>query len=240
MSTDCTQPDEVRKLTEGQIDQLKAKDLKIALKAIVNDPTEAKYSRLLEAMDKDKEERAQLRNDVDCLSDKVNTLTEALMQHQKYIEGMEARQRSGSVIMSGVPEQDLVVDGDTARSDDEKCAAVLKKIGQDNVGVKSVVRLGKPGNRSRIMKVALVNPNQRKDILEAAKTLKNAGGTFKHIYIRKDVHPMVQREFNRLRQVERAEKEKPENVGRNVRYDATNRAVYVDDKIVDQFKAQFF
>ena len=237
---DYSQADKVGKLSDNQIDQLKVKDLKTALKAMISDPVEAKFARLLEVMDKDKQERVLLRNDLDCMAQKVNTLTEALMQHQKYLEGIEARQRSECLVMSGVPEQDLVVNDVVASTDNQKCAAILKEIGKQDIPVKSVIRLGKPGNRARLMKVSLVNANQRKDILEAAKSLKNAGDTFKNIYIRKDVHPMVQKEFHRLRQVERAEKEKPENVGRNVRYDPANRSVLVDDKVVDQFKPQFF
>ena len=46
--------------------------------------------------------------------------------------------------------------------------------------------------------------------------------------------------FNRMREVEKAEKEKPENRGRDVRYDPVKRTLSVNGVVIDQFKPQFF
>ena len=45
------------------------------------------------------------------------------------------------------------------------------------------------------------------------------------VYVKKDVHPLVRKELSRLREVEKRERDKPENQGRNVRYDYKERKV---------------
>ena len=60
------------------------------------------------------------------------------------------------------------------------------------------------------------------------------------MFILKDAHPLVRRELNRIRAVERAEKQKPENQGRQVEYNGESRCLYVDGVVVDRFKPAFF
>ena len=77
--------------------------------------------------------------------------------------------------------------------------------------------------------------------METAKNLKTAaGGCFSKIYVKKDVHPLVRRELNRLREVEKREKEKPENQGMNVHYNNVCREIMVNGRVVDQFRPAFF
>ncbi len=84
--------------------------------------------------------------------------------------------------------------------------------------------------------ITLKNPGEKKGILEKAKNLKE----FQKVYIRKDVHPLVNHEFQRLKHVEKEEKENPENMGGNDHYDATSLIVYVDNKVIDMFKPTLF
>ena len=58
--------------------------------------------------------------------------------------------------------------------------------------------------------------------------------------LKKDVHPLIRKELNRLREVEKREKEKPENQGLNVYYDGTRREVVVNGNVVDKFRPSFF
>lgn len=76
--------------------------------------------------------------------------------------------------------------------------------------------------------------------MENSNRLKNAGDNVKSIYIKKDVHPSVRREWKRLRDVEREEKEKPENVGCVIRLDPRERKVYKDGEIIDSWNPLFF
>ena len=71
-------------------------------------------------------------------------------------------------------------------------------------------------------------------------SLKTAGDNVKTIFIKKDVHPRVRKEWQRLRDVERAEKEKPENVGCVIRLDPRERKVYKDREVIDSWSPLFF
>ncbi len=55
----------------------------------------------------------------------------------------------------------------------------------------------------RIIKVRLAHADDRKIIIGETKTLKEAGDAFKNIYVRKDVHPLANKEFRRLKEVEK-------------------------------------
>ena len=94
--------------------------------------------------------------------------------------------------------------------------------------------------RPRPIKIVTSTPQERKKILEASKKLKNEDGIFKKIYLNKDIHPLIRKELNRIRWVEKQEKGKPENAGRTVKYDHESRCVTVDDLVVDRFKPMFF
>lgn len=196
-----------------------------------------------------KQENAALLNDVKALkSDKI-FITEAVHQHQRFLEAIDGEKRAQNLIITGIPEETPLSDGteeaEDATTDDEKVSMVLKQIGhEEDVQVIEVSRLGKrrqgPESRPRPLKVVTENPAQRKRVITDAKKLKEAADCFKSIYIKKDVHPIVRRELNRIRQVERDEKRKAENQGRDVRYDYETRCLLVDGIVVDRFKPAFF
>ena len=60
------------------------------------------------------------------------------------------------------------------------------------------------------------------------------------IFIKSDVHPSIRKEMARLYVVEKAEKETPENAGRNVNFDKKNRTITIDGLVVDRYKPSFF
>ena len=70
--------------------------------------------------------------------------------------------------------------------------------------------------------------------------MKEKREPFNKIYIKKDVHPAVRKENNRLRSREKEEKDKPENVGINFDYDWKNRALLRDGVEIDRYSPQFF
>ena len=230
----------VRSLTTTQVEKLRITELKTALKTILSDTVEDKFTRILIELESVKQDKAKLQSNVDSLTEQVALLTQATMQQQKYLESIEAQTRRANLIITGVSEGDITEEGVTAKTDRDKCQLVFSKVGKNNVQYESAVRLGQPAqDKTRPIKVTLSDPETRKGILDAAKTLKDMDG-YKRVFIRKDVHPLVQKEFRRLRDVEKAERDKPENQGRTVTYDIDSRTVKVDGKIVDQFKPQFF
>ncbi len=88
--------------------------------------------------------------------------------------------------------------------------------------------------------VTLADKGQSATILNNARLLKGSSDNHNRIYIKKDVHPSIRREWSRLREVEAAEKAKPENVGCVIRLDTRERRVYKDDTVIDTWNAQFF
>ena len=133
--------------------------------------------------------------------------------------------------------------GNSANDDLEKVTLIFNKIGVEDVQVERMDRLGKQNNtagRKRLLKVKLRNREDKGNILEKSKKLKDAQGSFGSIYIKKDVSPSVRNEFRRLREVTNREKDKPENVGKNVYFNVRERKVYVDSVEVDCYRPNFF
>ena len=92
--------------------------------------------------------------------------------------------------------------------------------------------------RARPILLTLADKRQRVIILHNASRLKNSGDNFSRIYIKRDVHPRVRKEWRRLRDVETAKKAKPENVGCVIRLDKRERKLY--NVVIDTWNAQFF
>lgn len=88
--------------------------------------------------------------------------------------------------------------------------------------------------------LAIADKSQRPTILHNASRLKDSGDNFSRIYIKKDVHPSVRKEWRRLRDVETAEKAKPENVGCVIHLDTLERKLYKDNVVINTWNAQFF
>ena len=89
--------------------------------------------------------------------------------------------------------------------------------------------------RKRPILVRVRTRGDRDSVLSKAKDLKGAGDTFKTIYIKKDVHPAVRKEWARLSEAEKLEKEKPENQGVTIRLDTRERKLYKDDVVIDSW-----
>ena len=189
--------------------------------------------------------KAELRAaDNNLLQEDLRKVTMAVHEHQKYLESVEAKKRELNLIMTGVPENDMIVNGARLSTDEEKCTAVLQAVGETSSVVRAISRLGKEpnsgGGHPRFVKLQLESSECRGRILKKSKNLKEAGPSFSKIYIKKDMHPMINREFQRLKKVTKEEKEKPENQGREVRYDHEKRQVLVDGVVVDEFHPTFF
>ena len=73
--------------------------------------------------------------------------------------------------------------------------------------------------------------------MEHAKNLKGVSDC-ERIYI-KDTHPTVRFEQNRLRKIEKEEKEKPQNRGLKITYDHNNRVLLKEGRIIDRFCPSF-
>jgi hypothetical protein len=176
----------------------------------------------------------------------IGRLNNIMGQHQRYLEALEAEKRAANLIFLGVPENKMEIRSEAGGvteiiDDGVKVTTTLRKIGIHDREISNVERIGAARNgKTRPIKVTLARAHERADILKKAAELKTAGEPFMKIYIKKDIHPLVRREFTRLYKVKKNEAEKPENIGRKVEYDYTKRCVMVDGIVVDSFQASFF
>lgn len=250
MAKELEDPAYVRAMPQTELNRLSAANAKIALKTLINDKNadsqksiEDKLDRILDSLKTHGEERAEMQKDIRRLSDENTQMKAALLQHQRYLESLEAEKRASNLIITGVPEQNIKYKDKTASTDQEKCNLLLTVIGTPNLAINEIQRLGKPPNdpqQKRAIKVTLHDPKQRNNVLEAAKKLKDIEGQIGRIFIKKDVHPLTRKELNRLRDSAKTEKEKPENAGQDVKYDHVNREVLVNGVVVDRFQPVFF
>ena len=93
-----------------------------------------------------------------------------------------------------------------------------------------------PGNgRNRPILAKAPSKEQRDKILENTKALREASPSYRRIYVKKDVHPAIRKEWKRLRDVEAAEKAKPVNQGWTIQLDYKRREVTRDGVVIDKW-----
>ena len=171
---------------------------------------------------------------INAMQVKIDKQSEIIMKQQLYLEAADRKDRETNLIVLGVPEDGTAIDG--ANNDNEKLDKIWGKVNDQTVRVSSK-RLGKTiqTDKTRPILVRVISKEDRDIVLEKTKELKGAGEEYKKIYIKKDVHPAVRKEWARLREVERLEKERPENRGATIRLDTRERKLYRDDTVIDSW-----
>ena len=178
----------------------------------------------------DRAAMAHLRRDNALLHDVV-------VQQQRFMEGLDSQMRDKNVVITGVPEGDPL---DGAVSDEDKCAKILSVIGAQNVPV-DLVRIGTAApNKNRPILARTPCKVARDMVLNDTKALKNAGPAFRKIYVKKDMHPGIRREWKRLNDAEAAEKEKPTNRGCDIKLDYKLRVITRDGVVIDRWSPKYF
>lgn len=235
----------VTALSQSQISKLTNPQLKEALNTIVNairtqEPTNTEILDELKLLRGEISEIKTIKQEVKDLSARLDEAYKVMSQQQKFLEAVDARERSRNIVITGLSEDsDEIGDDDTA-----KVKKVIEATGYAEVinpEQWQIRRLGKETTRrNRPIHVMLNNQQQRNHILEKAKNLKNCEGLLARIFIKKDLHPAVRKEMARLREREREEKNKPENAGTNIRYDWKNRVLLRDNVVIDKYAVNFF
>lgn len=173
------------------------------------------------------------------LHDKIDKQADIISKQQRFLEMLDRREREMNIVVLGLPEEGEALDG--AVTDTNKLQQVWEKVGVASVECQHR-RLGAVadgGRRNRPLLLTVRDREVRSRILANAKNLKNAGEKYSKIYVKKDVHPGVRKEWQRLREAEAREKERPENVGCDIRLDTRQRKLYRDDEVIDVWNPQF-
>lgn len=171
---------------------------------------------------------------------KIDQQAEVITKQQLFLENIDRKERETNLVVLGVPDEQESMDG--ARNDSDKLEKIWTVIGEDTE-VRSYRRLGRPtqgNNRSRPILVVVRSKSDRDKILEKARRLKDSGTPYNKIYVKKDVHPAVRQEWKRLRNVEAAERERPENQGCIIHLDTRERKLYRDGVMIDKWNPHPF
>ena len=165
---------------------------------------------------------------------------EIIAKHQLYMESLDRREREANVIILGVPDEGEALEG--AVTDNDKIGKVWAAIdaGHVNGTLRRLGRYDATNHRCRPILLTLSDKTSRSGLLDLARKLKECGEPYKKIYVKKDVHPSVRREWQRLRDAERMEKDRPENAGCVIRLDTRERKLYKGNCVIDSWKPQPF
>ena len=193
---------------------------------------------ILEELRLMREDRAKDRAEVNELRQEVQCLKAVVTQQQRFAEQLDAYERQCNLIITGVPEGRESMDG--ATDDKTKCEKIMEAIGTPGVII-DMRRLGNAQEgKKRPILVKTPCREARDTVLQNTKALKDAGGTYRHVYVKKDIHPAVRKEWRRLKDAEKSEKEKPCNQGCDIRLDTNKRELLRDGVIIDRWSPSFF
>ena len=181
-------------------------------------------------------QRAEERAEMAKIRVECDELRAVVTQQQRFMEQLDSRDRERNLIITGLPEEEAF---DGAVNDQGKCRKVMEVIGAEGVSLE-LTRIGKPGNgRNRPILAKTPSKECRDKILENTKALREAGPSYRRIYVKKDVHPAIRKEWKRLRDVETTEKAKPVNQGCTIRLDYKRREVTRDGAMIDKWSPLF-
>ena len=170
---------------------------------------------------------------------KIDKQSDLIMKQQMFLENIDRKERENNIVVLGVPEETEELEG--ATDDNAKLGKIWTKMGT-NVTRVSHKRLGRnvqPGRKRPIL-VTVRSKENRDEALEKSKKLKESGASYERIYVKKDLHPEVRKEWNRLREAERNEKSKPGNVGHIIRFDSKERKLYRNNIVIDSWTPHSF
>ena len=174
------------------------------------------------------------------MQEQISKQANIIMQQQLFLEKVDRKERETNMVVLGVPDDQTALDG--ATNDDDKLSKVWEVL-EDNTEIRSHRRLERhdPGSgRARPILVTVATKDARDKMLEKTPKLKNRGGPFEKIYVKKDVHPAVREEWKRLRTAETTEKERPENQGCTIRLDTRERKLYRNGVVIDGWNLHSF
>ena len=148
----------------------------------------------------------------------IATMTEIIINMQSSLNRIDTSTRNNNIIISGLQEEDLVINevGELS-SDEEKIKCLFKVMDVDSDVLASAdnfecSRIGQSrDNATRLLKVNVKSKITRDKILDKAPSLKEKNELWKKVYVKKDVHPVYSKETSRLYRKKKTLKEQNPN-----------------------------
>ena len=177
----------------------------------------------------------------------ITEVKQIVEAQQRAMEGIEARERAKHVIITGVKEAvgDITA---KAKADEKEVEDILIATQSPGVVPAKISRLGKPREPTEEFpnpspRPILVTTNtalEAKCVVDGAKNLRNAGDKYKKVFVKREQHPLVRKEWNRLRAVLKRERDAPINAGHEIMIDYKKKEIRRDDNlIIDSFQSPF-
>ena len=228
--------EDYKDMSATQRNKVKKSNLQVLLnESIMSDPVSDKLDRILEELANMKGKNESIEKEIKRIDKTVLDQNKILSAHQKFMEDLDSEKRAKHMIVLGVKE-------DQDKTDEEKFHDIVSVIGvnTNEIKVENIVRLGAitddQPNKTRPMKVSFEKNGMREKILKLSKNLKDQGGPYERIFLKKDTHPEVRKEEKRLYEVFKAEKNKGENADKEVAFDRKTRVVTVNGQEIDRFQ----
>lgn len=235
----------VRELGSNEINRMTNPQLKRALTALLNserseDPPNAVLLNELRSLREEIAEVKELKKEVQRLSEGLDNAFKIIHNQQLYLEALDNKERRCNLVITGLSEDP----DETGETDSEKVVKVLQTAGYAETMDPErweMKRLGQVNDRRRRpLLIKVENQMKRDGLLRVARNLKESREPFSTVYMKKDTHPAVRKEYARLRKREQEEREKPVNAGATISYDRKNRVLLRDGVVIDKYSPQFF
>ena len=169
--------------------------------------------------------------------DSISEINRAQAYQQRFFEEVDARCRRNNIIIMGIPEEDI--ESPLGSSDLERVECVIQKTDTPLTrGNFHMRRLGQRSSQPRPILLTLECHETGREILNNAKQLRY-DNECANIFIRRDIHPTLRFEANRLRIRERNERANPENKNADIQYDRKERVLTKNGVIIDRFRPTF-
>jgi hypothetical protein len=215
------------------------KELNAALAASLNPIYRALSDMKISITEVETQLMEKFSSRVEGLEEKIKVLEASTLLHQKALDSWDWEKRKKNLIVRGLPEGEMSIDGKDVKDDKSKVIEVLKKVGGNLEMVDDFFRLGKrEEGRSRLLIVKFVRSREKFAIKENSKKLKEAGPMWAKVFIFNDEPLPYREEMKRLNIVFKAEKTNPDNAGKTVIFDRKKKEVSVDGVCVDRFANQ--
>ena len=164
----------------------------------------------------------------------ISVLKSIVSKQQHSLSMIDADERECNVIVSGLSEDNITIGDQNFQNDKDKIAAVLGEIDAPLPAEYSVERIGKESsNYTRIIKLKVGSKINRDAILLKSKDLKdNSETSVNSVYLKKDLHPVLVHENNRLRRKMNDLKKLESNKGKEIKL--LKGKLLIDNSVVDQ------
>ena len=216
----------------------KTKPIQDALDKQVKQINELKESnKKLETDNKDLKQRLKIaETKVKNLESSETKIKTVVTRQQTYIAKQDKMSRLKNVLVGGLSESnDLLHDGQTANTDNEKVGMILAAIGKSEVDIAHCRRVGNVDQghegRGRFLLVEFANQTDRNSVRNASERLSRIE-ELKHIRMKADLTKEEREEYKRLYASKDALA--ASHPGENVRVDRGK--LYVGENMVDQLK----